>query len=165
MTHVNSLIVVADRGSLRAYRVDPLPDRAPRLSPVVELDLTVARGHLSDTLSDRAGQFGARETGGRPGPGQSGGGGAAEQPTIELENDRRAVKQLAAHIAEALRDQHPAGWSLAAPKQILPLLLEHLPKEWTNKIVEKVGADLAKVRAGELFEHFESLRRDRRHAV
>ena len=165
MTHVNSLIVVADRGSLRAYRVDPLPDRAPRLSPVLELDLTVARGHLTDTLSDRAGHFGASEAAGKPGPGNSGGGGSGDQPTLELENDRRAVKQLAAHVAEALRDYAPAGWSVAAPKQILPLLLDHLPKEWTTKLVETVGADLAKVHAGELVEHFPSLRRDHRHSV
>ena len=158
MTHVNSLIVVADRGSLRAYRVDPLPDRAPRLAPVLELDLTVARGHLTDNLSDRA-------AAGKPGPGHGGGGGSGDQPTLELENDRRAVKQLAAHVAEALRDHAPAGWSLAAPKQILPLLLDHLPKEWTAKLVETVGADLAKVPAGELAEHFPSLRRDHRHSV
>ena len=108
MTHVNSLVVVADRGSLRAYRVDPLPDRAPRLTP---------------------------------------------------------VQQLAAHVAETLRRENPAGWSLAAPKQILPLLLEHLPDEWSGKIVEKIGADLAKVHAGELADHFSSLKRDHRHSV
>lgn len=163
MPLVNSLIVVADRGSLRAYRVDPLPDRAPRLSPVLELDLTVARAHLTETLTDRAGHFGSRDGAGSPGAG--GGGGSGDQPTLELENDRRAVKQLAAHIAEALRDHHPAGWSLAAPKQILPLLLDHLPKEWTGKLVEKVGADLAKVHAGDLGSHFSSLQRDHRHSA
>lgn len=163
MTHVNSLIVVADRGSLRAYRVDPLPDRAPRLSPVLELDLSTARLRAAEQLTDRAGHFGSRDAAGSPGAG--GGGGSGDQPTLELENDRRAVKQLAAHIAEALRDHAPAGWSLAAPKQILPLLLDHLPKEWTGKLVEKVGADLAKVHAGELASHFQSLRRDHRHSV
>lgn len=158
MTHVNSLIVVADRGSLRAYRVDPLPDRAPRLSPILELDLSTARLRVTEQLTDRAGHFGS--------PGSPGaGGGTGDQPTLELENDRRAVKQLAAHVADVLREHQPAGWSLAAPRQILPLLLDHLPKEWTGKIVEKVGADLARLPAGELAGHFPSLQRDHRHSV
>lgn len=160
MAHVNSLIVVADRGSLRAYRVDPLPERAPRLTPVTELDLTVARGRTADQVTDQAGRFGARESAGAPGVG-----GTADHPTLEMENDRRAVKQLAEHVAETLRRENPAGWSVAAPKQILPLLLEHLPDEWTGKIVEKVGADLAKVHAGELADHFPSLKRDHRHSA
>lgn len=161
MTHVNSLIIVADRGSLRAYRVEPQPERAPRLHAIQQLDLTVARGRTQDGLTDAAGRYGARNAAGPPGAT----GGTYEQPTLELENDRRAVKQLAEAITDICKQEQPVGWSLAAPKQITTLLLEHVPKEWQAKLVEKVGADLAKVPPTELVTHFESLKGDQRHSA
>jgi len=42
-----SLIIVADRGSLKAYRVDETPTRGPSLRLIQAFDLTDAHGNLS----------------------------------------------------------------------------------------------------------------------
>jgi hypothetical protein len=53
----SSLIVVADRGSLKAYRVAETPTRGPSLQLVQAFDLTEAHGKLLDKVTDQAGRF------------------------------------------------------------------------------------------------------------
>src|SRR5881398_2850505 len=52
-----SLIIVTDRGSLKAYRVDETPTRGPSLHLVQAFDLTDAHGKLIDKVTDLAGRF------------------------------------------------------------------------------------------------------------
>ena len=93
-----SLIIVADRGSLKAYRVDETPTRGPSLRLIQAFDLTDAHGKLVDKVTDLAGRF----------PVSDGAGGRhansiAERTQLETETDRRIHKQLADQIVEALR--------------------------------------------------------------
>ena len=53
----SSLIIVTDRGSLKAYRVDATPTRGPSLQLVQAFNITDAHGRLVDKVTDLAGRF------------------------------------------------------------------------------------------------------------
>ncbi len=52
-----SLIIVADRGSLKAYKVNETPNRGASLQLVQAFDITDAHGRYDDKLTDQAGRF------------------------------------------------------------------------------------------------------------
>lgn len=147
-----SLIVVADRGSLKAYRVEETPTRGPSLKLVQAFALTDAHGTLSDKVSDQAGGFPV---------GDGGNGrhmnGAGERTHLAGETDRRTCKQLASEIENVLEREKTTGWSFAAPSEIYNHIVEHLSAPHRDQIVEHVKADLVKIELAKLPSHFRSL--------
>src|SRR5437870_6467949 len=90
-----SLIIVTDRGSLKAYRVNETPTRGPSLQLVQAFNITDAHGRLVDKVSDLAGRF----------PVSDGAGGRhansiAERTQLETETHRRVQRQLADQIVK-----------------------------------------------------------------
>ncbi|MEP7071377.1 MAG: host attachment protein [Verrucomicrobiota bacterium] len=147
-----SLIIVADRGSLKAYRVDETPTRGPSLHLVQAFDLTETHGRVLDKVSDHAGRFPV---------GDGGNGrhmnGAAERQTIGEETDRRIYKQLAEQITEVIKREKVEGWSFAAPAEIHAHIVDLLPAAARNLVVEHVKSDLVKTEPAKLASHFRSL--------
>src|SRR5438105_10783174 len=92
-----SLIIVADRGSLKAYKVDETPNRGASLQLVQALEITDAHGRYDDKLTDQAGRFPVSNGSGNHAAS------IAERTALETENDKRICKQLADHIAEVVR--------------------------------------------------------------
>ena len=56
-----SLIIVADRGSVKAYQVNETPTRGPSLKLVQAFDVTDAHGKLIDKVTDLAGRYAASD--------------------------------------------------------------------------------------------------------
>ena len=146
-----SLIVVTDRGSLKAYRVDETPNRGAGLRLVQAFDTTDAHGRYRDKLTDQAGRFPIGDTGGRH---QNS---SAERQGIETENDRRIHRQLADCIAATVKREEVLGWSFAAPASIHSAVVELLPADIRERIVEHVKSDLVKIDPTDLATHFRSL--------
>jgi protein required for attachment to host cells len=130
-----SLIIVADRGSLRAYRVQETPTRGPHLELIQAFEVT----DVMDAASMR------HRT-----P-------MTDWPQLEKEMNRRACKELATEIAKIVRRNPGEGWSFAAPESISSRVVEHLPREIQERIVEHVEADLVKLPAAALLSHFPSV--------
>jgi hypothetical protein len=147
-----SLVIVADRGSLKAYRVDDTPTRGPSLHLIQAFDITDAHGKLIDKLTDVAGRFPVRN-----GAGQHHGASIAERK-LETETDRRIYKQLADQIVKIIERSGKNGWSFAAPAEIHSAIVDLLPPAARNRIVEHVKSDLVKVEPAKLPAHFRSLR-------
>jgi len=147
-----SLIIVADRGSLKAYRVDETPTRGPSLHLVQAFDLTDAHGRYDDKLTDQAGAF-------PMGDGDSGrhAHSIAERTALETETDRRIYKQLADQIVKIIDRSGKEGWSFAAPAEIHSAIVDLLPRNARDRIVEHVKSDLVKVEPAKLSAHFRSL--------
>jgi hypothetical protein len=148
-----SLIIVADRGSLKAYRVDETPTRGPSLRLIQAFDLTDAHGKLVDKVTDLAGRF----------PVSDGAGGRhansiAERTQLETETDRRIHKQLADQIVKIIDRSGKEGWSFAAPAEIHGAIVDLLPRAARDRIVEHVKSDLVKIESAKLASHFRSLR-------
>ena len=148
-----SLIIVADRGSLKAYRVDETPTRGPSLRLIQAFDLTDAHGKLIDKVTDLAGRF----------PVSDGAGGRhansiAERTQLETETDRRIHRQLADQIVKIIDRSGKEGWSFAAPAEIHGAIVDLLPRAARDRIVEHVKSDLVKIEPAKLPSHFRSLR-------
>jgi hypothetical protein len=151
-----SLVIVADRGSLKAYRVNETPNRGPSLQLVRAFDITDAHGRYQDKLTDVAGRFPVGDGGGQAGSGRHQNA-IAERQGLETETDRRIFKQLADNISEVVKEQRIEGWSFAAPAQIHAAIVELLPIEVSDRIVEHVRADLVKIELANLPQRFRSL--------
>src|SRR5947199_1621290 len=148
-----SLIIVTDRGSLKAYRVDETPTRGPSLHLVQAFDLTDAHGKLIDKVTDLAGRF----------PVSDGAGGRhansiAERTQLETETHRRIQKQLADQIIKIVSRNVKEGWSFAAPAEVHGAIIDLLPAPVRDRIVEHVKSDLVKTEPSKLPAHFRSLR-------
>ena len=148
----SSLIIVADRGSLKAYRVNETPTRGPSLQLVQAFDLTDAHGRLVDKVTDLAGRF----------PVSDGAGGRhansiAERTQLETETDRRIHKQLADQIVKIVSHSGKEGWSFAAPSEIHGAIVDLLPPPVRDRIVEHVKSDLVKIEPAKLIPRFRSL--------
>ncbi len=150
----SSLVIVTDRGSLRAYRVNETPTRGPSLQLVQAFNMTDAHGRLIDKLSDLAGRFPVTEgAGAHRGPAS-----IAERTQLATEMDRRIQKELADQITKIVSQNGKDGWSFAAPAEIHTAIVDLLPAGIRQRIVEHVKSDLVKVEPVRLMAHFRSLR-------
>jgi len=150
----SSIVIVTDRGSLKAYRVNDTPTRGPSLQLVQAFNMTDAHGRLIDKVSDLAGRFAVTEgAGAHRGPASIG-----ERTQLATETDRRIQKELADQIAKIVSQNGRDGWSFAAPAEIHAAIVDLLPVAVRQRIIEHVKSDLVKVEAAKLVNHFRSLR-------
>jgi hypothetical protein len=131
----SSLIIIADRGGLKAYRVTETATRGPNLKVVQAFDIRnvndLSRTHHTTAVND--------------------------WPQLEAEESRRICKQLADEITRTVRLRAGESWSLAAPESIHAEIVDLLPAEIRERIVEHVKADLIKTPVAQLADHFRSL--------
>ena len=148
-----SLIIVTDRGSLKAYRVNETPTRGPSLQLVQAFNITDAHGRLVDKVSDLAGRFPVSD-----GVGGRHANSIAERTQLETETHRRIHKELADQIVKIVSHNGKEGWSFAAPAEIHAAIVDLLPAAVRDRIVEHVKSDLVKTEPAKLMTHFRSLR-------
>ncbi|PYL19024.1 MAG: hypothetical protein DMF41_10775 [Verrucomicrobia bacterium] len=149
----SSLIIVTDRGSLKAYRVNETPTRGPSLQLVQAFNITGAHGRLVDKVSDLAGRFPVTNGAGA----HRGAASIAERTQLEAETDRRIQKELADQIVKIVSLNGKEGWSFAAPAELRSAIVDLLPPAVPNPIVEHVKSDLVKTEPAKLSAHFRSL--------
>ena len=147
-----SLIVVADRGSLKAYKVNQTPNRGPSLKLSQAFNITDAHGRYDEKLTDEAGRFPVSD-----GSAARHANSIAERTALETETDRRICKQLAEQIEVEVKRDGLEGWSFAAPASIHGAIVELLPNEIRDRIVEHVKSDLVKIESAKLSKYFRSL--------
>ena len=148
-----SIVITADRGSLKAYQVNETPTRGPSLKLIQAFDITDAHGRLFDKVTDQAGRFPVTETAG-PHRGQA----SIAESKLENETSRRINKELADQIAKVINGNFKEGWAFAAPSEIHSAIVDLLPGRVRDRIVEHVKSDLVKVDPAKLANHFRSLR-------
>lgn len=130
-----SLIIVADRGSMRVYRVEETPTHGPHLRLVQAFDLPDVMN--AATMRHRTPM--------------------RDWPQLETEMDRRVCNELAGEITKIIEHNPGEGWSFAAPEAIYWKIADLLPPEIRERIVEHVESDLVKTTVSELPKHFRSL--------
>ena len=132
---VASLIVIADRGGLKAYRVEETATRRPSLKLVQAFDIPNVND-MSKTDHTTA---------------------VTDWPQLEREESHRICKQLADAITQVALKTAGEGWSLALPRSIYTEVVDLLPMAIRERIVEHVRSDLMKIPIADLPEHFRSL--------
>jgi hypothetical protein len=148
----NTLVVVADLGCLKAFRLENNQfNRSPRLELIEEFQNPEAHGKLVEKVTDLSGRF-------PRGSGTANGAGGAmsdgERHNIELESRRRLVRQLAQRFNQLARNQEFERCLLAASKEINRQFLEELEPQVRAKIEKNVPADLTKLEPAEILRHF-----------
>jgi hypothetical protein len=156
----SSFFIVADRGNLKAYRVEKTAtDRNPRVQLVQAFSFVQPHLKLIETNSDAAGRF---PVGAGPASGSGGGNGRHQNSVSEkhydIEFDRRSVKELAQRIDEVLRAENPGAWSFAAPAELKEAVLDQLAPEQRKLLAESLSRNLVNVDKSELLEHFSEVR-------
>ena len=130
----SSLVIVTDRGELKAYRVNETPTRGPSLQLVQAFNITDAHGRLVDKLTDLAGRFPVTEGAGA----HRGGSSIAERTQLATEMDRRIYKELADQITKIVSLNGKEGWSFAAPAEIHGAIVDFLPAAVRDRLVSAV---------------------------
>jgi len=152
MPNKTALLVVTDLGRFRAFRYEANPRfSTPRLQVIEEWE-TEVHAHLSEQLSDQAGQFqkGSRSFGG------VNDGASGERHNLKLELERRALKKVANRIRELLALDGLETCYLAAGHEINPAVLEALDPQTRGRVERNVTANLTRLSVPEILDHFQA---------
>jgi hypothetical protein len=144
---MSTVIIVANLGHLKAFRVAETPMGTKKLELIIEIEFPEAHGRIQDKVTDMAGRF----------PVADGTGVAmahGEALKAELEVERRLVKLVGEQIEEVLNTERPEYWHLAATSEIHQALLNELPAELRQRVIRHLHADLTNVPVPELLERF-----------
>ncbi|HEX4644599.1 MAG TPA: host attachment protein [Verrucomicrobiae bacterium] len=145
----NKLVVVADRGCLKAYQIEYDGwSTTPRLKLIKEFKPDEATGRISKRLTDEAGRFPGGNDRSNPEVRAFG-----ERHNIELEFERRALKHIAQNINELAKELN-APLYFAATREINQQLVEALAPEARARIEKNVPEDLTKINGVKLLSHF-----------
>ncbi|HEV3099244.1 MAG TPA: hypothetical protein VGY75_05985 [Candidatus Udaeobacter sp.] len=87
----SKLLIVADLGLVKAYKLDFTPNHTPRLEQLEEIELEEAHSRLLGKLTDEAGRHSspAQKNWGAP---------LADDHNFKLEFKRRLIRQISDHI-------------------------------------------------------------------
>jgi len=144
----NKLLIVADLGRVKAYKLDFTPEQhTPRLERLEELVLEDARNRVLDKVTDEAGR--------RVSPTQKKWGAPlGDEHNLKLELKRRLIRQIGDRIQYLIERSGCDGCWLAAHKEINQQILEELPPTTRNRIRKNLPRDLTKLRQKELLDQF-----------
>ena len=148
----SSLVILADRGNVKSFRVEKAPGkRNARLRLTREITIEDAHLRTSDRLSDQAGAFPTNKNKGID-PGNSIG-----DRHLELEVDRRIFRQLGEHITTIVREENPMAWAFAAAGEINPAILQEVDAGLRERISENLPRNLVKTKTEDLPGYFDSV--------
>src|SRR2546423_9264616 len=136
------LLVLADLGHFKAYRLEQENTfSTPRLQLLEEWETDVPR-HVSQQLSDQAGQFRKGTTPGGPSNLSDG-----EEHNFDLERRRRALKTVTTHLRDLLNreDDGVDGCYFAAGSEINGAIMEGLDPQSRARIQKNVCANLTRL--------------------
>lgn len=141
------LVVLADLGRLKAYRLESGSAIDRPSWRLVEDRQTEVTHHLREDVTDAAGRY-------RKEPAVVGALSDGEQHNLDLERRQRALKALAQNITELIHREQVDGCYLAADARINQPLLDAMDPAARAKIQKNVPANLSKLDLEELRERF-----------
>jgi hypothetical protein len=144
-----SLVILADRGGLKAYAVTETPTRGSSLRLVDDFQITGLERELPFNVETSQHHVLLTE----------------DWPALETETNHRIWKQLADRITKVVEIKRGEGWSFAAEPAIHKEIVDLLPRAVRERIVEHVPSDLVKIKPVKLQSHFRSLQPIRSTAI
>lgn len=140
---LSKLIIVADLQHYKLYTNKQDPMGRESLELLEDMDDLEIHKKISEKVSDRKGNFSSTR-----------GSGSGEDHNIELEEERRRIKDIAKQISQSLQKHTHKSWYFAAPKAINNKIVELLDLNIKEKMEKNIHADLTKIPEDELLEHF-----------
>lgn len=145
---MNALMIVADLGRMKAYRItrDELqPNTSPAFEDLADEDLENQHSRVSDRVTDKAGRFAY-------GAGSIAVGERHQEEKVAEENQLQAI---AGRINNVASNGNGAPIYLAAPQTMLRNLLDALDPSVRQRIKRDLALDLVKTPKLELLKRFE----------
>ncbi len=146
---MNKIIITADLGHFRVYRVTKEPMESARTTLIGSYDSLDAHVKLGDKLSDAAGRFGVG--GGKNGAAK----GYGEPHNIKNESRKKLIKLMAQDINRIISREDCEKWYLAVPKKINRQVIENLTSDVKSRLAGNIPADLTKVEKSRILDQFE----------
>ncbi|HMK59604.1 MAG TPA: host attachment protein [Dissulfurispiraceae bacterium] len=145
---MGKIVVVADLGHFNAYKFSKTPMGTGKLDLIEQFDSLEAHGKYSEKFSDQAGNFG--ESVGK----SSFAKGSGEAHNIQIENEKRLIRNIARTINRIIAEEKCDGWHLAAEKAINGQIVESLDQVVKSKLEKNIAANLTKADKSEIIGRF-----------
>ena len=145
---MDKILIFADLGHFKAYKVSKAPMESVRVTLIDSYDTIEGHGRLGEKLSDSAGRF--RRAEGIKGSAK----GYGEPHNLELETEKRLVKLIAKGIDNLIEKEDFKEWDLAAPARINRQITDNLAPDIKARLGKSITADLTKVDKSEILSHF-----------
>lgn len=140
MEHNGKLIILADMGELKSYKVQAIAEtNRYHLELLSDVDNVEGRQTLSETLSDDQGRFGH---------------GSGEDHGIEHEVEQRLIRKIADDISVLLADAPANSCYLAFPIKHYKELKSALSDRAQKALAKSIAADLIKCPVEDILSHF-----------
>lgn len=140
MEHNGKLIIVADMGELKSYKVKWISEtNRYHLDLVNDMDYIEGRKTLSKMLSDERGRFGHK---------------SGEDHGIEHEVEQRLVQRIADDISALLADAGTDSCYLAFPAKHHKELTAALSTAALNALAKNINSDLVNSPVEDILSHF-----------
>jgi hypothetical protein len=143
----NIIIVVADLGHFKAYKITKDPLESHRVTLIKSYDSVEGRTKLSDKVSDSAGRFkrGGKETAK----------GHGERHNIEIETESKLIKTISRDINSLIVSEKCNKWYLAAGEKINRQITDKVKPEVKAKLDKNITANLTKIGKSEILNYFQ----------
>jgi len=149
MKLTKTLIIVADLGELKAYDLKEhkgIVEHDSKVSYSLELltdmDYIDAHKKLHEVVSDEAGRFGHLR---------------GEEHDVELEREKRTLKNVAHDIDRIVEEENPEELFLAFPKALNTQLVEKLNEQTKSVLSKNLALDLVKTDREKILSHFQEV--------
>ncbi len=141
----NTLVIVADLASLKAYQLRETHLGTPRLELIEDYRNGLATERVLDRVSDFSGSF----------PRGAGAGlSAGERHNANLELRKRLIRELGQRLNRLAGDPKIERCFLAASREILNPLINELEAQVRAKITKNLPADLTKLKPAAILSRF-----------
>lgn len=141
MKTLPSIVIVADRGHLLAYR----SNENGGLDQIDSSFIPEGNSKISDIVTDQSGAF--------PVSGSQGTAAHESMPLI-AELEVRCFRKIATEIKEILQREKAHGWGFAAPSEINGAIVDHLDPALREHISINLKLDLTNVPKAEVCRRF-----------
>ena len=140
------IIVVADRGTVKTYKIRHTPPHGAQLELLEQHGFSEAPQSFRDQTTDRSGAF--------PNRGSDGNGNSiSERQSFDAEIERRGIKAVAEAISSSVRKTRPLHWYLACPNDVHADLVEQIPSRLRARLLQVIKADLIRSPTSEIIRH------------
>ena len=146
---MSKIIIVADLGHFKAYRVTKAPNESARIELLESYDILDTHGKGMDRFTDAEGSFhrGAGKTGTATGSG--------EPHNIDLEIEKKVIGRISGDIKTLIQKEGCDKWGLAAAESINKRIVEGLDPSVRAGLYKNLNSNLTKTDKSKILGHFE----------
>jgi hypothetical protein len=140
------IIVVADRGTVKTFKIWHTPAHGPRLELLEQHGFSAAHQSLRNQATD---ELAASPERGSAGQRNS----IPENQSLEAETERSGIRTIAEAIRKKKKKTRPWHWYLAFPSDVHAELVERIPSRLRAGLLDVIKADLTRSPTSEIIKH------------